>query len=246
VLAAFRHQEMPFPLLAERLQPERDPARSPIFQAVFVLHKLHGGALPGLAGFALGEPGARIDLGGLPVESIALADRGAPFDLTLTMAEEGEALWASLIYSAELFDLATIDRMGRRLASLLSGLVENPERPISELPGWSDEEAAQATAEEEGGHVAPKTAVEEVLAEIWRETLGIDRVGIHDGFSDLGGSRRERDRMLGRVRKVFQVTLKDGDLSNSPTVAGLAQAIARELLDGADEVTRAEILTELE
>ena len=246
VLAAFRHQEMPFPLLAERLQPERDPARSPIFQAVFVLHKSHGGSLPGLAGFALGEPGARIDLGGLPVESIALADRGAPFDLTLTMAEEGEALWASLVYSAELFDLATIDRMGRRLASLLAGLVEDPERPIAELPGWSDGEAMQATLEEEPGYVAPQTAVEEVLAEIWRETLGIDRVGIHDGFVDLGGSRRERDRMLARVRKVFQVILTSDTAGDSPTVAGLAQAIAEELLEGADEATRAEILTELE
>ncbi len=253
VLAAFRHQEMPFPLLAERLQPERDPARSPIFQAVFVLHKPHAGSLqslPGLAGFALGEPGARIDLGGLPVESLALSDRGAPFDLTLTVAEEGSALWATLVYSAELFDLATADRMGRRLATLLEGLADDPGRPISELPGWSAGEAAQATAETreepERAFVPPQTAVEEVIAEIWRETLGVDRVGIHDGFLDLGGGRRERDRMLARVRKVFQVTLPAEPLGGSPTVAGLARAIAAELLAGADEATRAEILTGLE
>jgi hypothetical protein len=52
--------------------------------------------------------------------------------------------------------------------------------------------------------------------------------------------------MLARVRKVFQVTLPAGGAGDSPTVAGLAQAIARELLESADEVTRAEILTELE
>ena len=39
-LAAFEHAELPFPLLAERLQPERDPARSPIFQVMFVHQNL--------------------------------------------------------------------------------------------------------------------------------------------------------------------------------------------------------------
>jgi acyl-CoA synthetase (AMP-forming)/AMP-acid ligase II/acyl carrier protein len=247
VLAAFRHQELPFPLLAERLQPERDPAWPPIFQAVFVLHKAHGAQVPGLAGFALGEPGARIDLGGLAIESIALPERGAPFDLTLTMAEEEGALWASLVYSAELFDAATAARLAGHLSTLLAGLVANPERPIGELPSLAAAEAAQAAASD--GHAAPQTAVEEVIAEIWRDVLGIERVGIYDGFFALGGGARELDRVLARLREVFQVALAadaNGFSSAGPTVAGLAQAIAAELLAGADAATLAEILTELE
>jgi acyl-CoA synthetase (AMP-forming)/AMP-acid ligase II/acyl carrier protein len=248
VLAAFRHQEMPFPLLAERLQPERDPARSPIFQAVFVLHKSHRSGVPGmsgLAGFALGEPGARIDLGGLAVESVALAGRGAPFDLTLTMAEEESALWASLVYSAELFDAATAERLAGRLAALLAGLVESPDRPIGELSVSSAAEAAQATAEETA-FVAPQTAVEETIAGIWREALGVERVGIHDDFFALGGGARELDRVLARLRELFQVALADGGVRAAPTVASLAREIAGELLTGADEATLSEIASELE
>src|SRR5262249_1928351 len=44
VLGAFEHQDFPFPLLVERLQPERDPSRSPLFEVVFALQKTHGPA----------------------------------------------------------------------------------------------------------------------------------------------------------------------------------------------------------
>ncbi|HEY8021205.1 MAG TPA: condensation domain-containing protein [Thermoanaerobaculia bacterium] len=247
VLAAFRHQDFPFPLLAERLQPERDPAWSPIFQAAFVLHKAHGGQLPGLAGFALGEPGARIDLGGLAVESIALPERGAPFDLTLTMAEEESALWASLVYSVELFDAATVARMAGHLSTLLAGLVETPELPIGSLPLLAPGEEAEVARRPVGapGHVAPQTAVEEVIAEIWRDVLAVERVGIHDDFFALGGGAPELGQVLARLSEVFQVALPEESALRAPTVAGLAQAIAAELLAGADEVTLSEILSEM-
>jgi len=247
VLAAFRHQDFPFPLLAERLQPERDPAWSPIFQAAFVLHKAHGAQLPGLAGFALGEPGARIDLGGLAVESMALPERGAPFDLTLTMAEEESALWASLVYSVELFDAATVARMAGHLSTLLAGLVETPELPIGSLPLLAPGEEAEVARRPAGApnHVAPLTAVEEVIAEIWRDVLSVERVGIHDDFFALGGGAPELGQVLARLSEVFQVALPEESALRTLTVAGLAQAIAAELLAGADEVTLSEILSEM-
>src|SRR5262249_11187755 len=40
---------------------------------------------------------------------------------------------------------------------------------------------------ERGGYVAPRTPTEEVLAKIWAEALGLERVGIHDNFFELGG-----------------------------------------------------------
>ncbi|HEV3076512.1 MAG TPA: amino acid adenylation domain-containing protein [Thermoanaerobaculia bacterium] len=85
-LAAFAHQDLPFPLLAERLGVERDPGRSPIFQVMFALYRERRQGEHGLGGFALGEGGAGLDLGGLVLESVPLSRRAVQFDLSLVAA----------------------------------------------------------------------------------------------------------------------------------------------------------------
>src|SRR5678815_5006293 len=102
VLNAFEHQDYPFSTLVERLQAARDPSRSPLFQVMFSMHKAHLGD-EGLSLFALGEAGARINLGGLELTSVPLKQRMAQFDLTLMMAEAGEELYATFEYNTDLF-----------------------------------------------------------------------------------------------------------------------------------------------
>ena len=80
--------------------------------------------------------------------------------------------------------------------------------------------------------VAPRTAVEEVLAGIWSELLGVDRVGVHDNFFDLGGHSLKATQLAARVRQGFGVELPLRRLFERPTVAGLAEAV--EQLRGAD------------
>jgi natural product biosynthesis luciferase-like monooxygenase protein/FkbM family methyltransferase len=147
VLAAYEHQDFPFALIAKRLQPERDPSRSPIFQAMFILQKAQRPELSRLAGFALGEGEARVPWAGLELESIRLGFRPAPFDLTLSMApismsEEG-GLAGSLQWNADLFDRATAERLAGHFVTLVQGIVAAPERPIDALPLLSAGEAAQ-------------------------------------------------------------------------------------------------------
>jgi natural product biosynthesis luciferase-like monooxygenase protein len=134
VLAAFEHQGYPFPHLVERLQPERDPSRSPIFQVMFILQKAYLLDGDGLVSFAIGESGARVALGELPLESVRVEQPAAQFDLTLVMAEVDGSLSASLQYNTDLFDAATITRFADHFQTLLKGTVAAPAQPISTLP----------------------------------------------------------------------------------------------------------------
>ena len=134
VLDAFAHQDYPFSMLVERLQAARDPSRSPLFQVMFSMHKAH---LPGdeaLSLFALGEAGARMNLGGLELESWPLKRRVAQFDLTLMMAEAGEELYATFEYNTDLFAAATIEQMAQSFQALLDAVVANPTERVCRLP----------------------------------------------------------------------------------------------------------------
>ena len=79
----------------------------------------------------------------------------------------------------------------------------------------------------EGAFVAPSTATEEVLALIWAETLGLDRLGVHDNFLELGGHSLLAAQLVSRVLKAFRVELPLGSLLEAPTVADMAEVIDR-------------------
>ena len=144
---AFEHQDYPFPLLVERLQPVRDPSRTPLFQVMFVWQQTPPTQGAGLAALALGEEGARASLGDLPVESMALAQGVSPFDLMLMMADAEGGLVASLRYSTDLFDADTVARMGGHFKTLLEGVVEQPSRRVSDLPLLDEAELRRVVVE---------------------------------------------------------------------------------------------------
>jgi amino acid adenylation domain-containing protein len=139
-LAAFEHQDYPFALLVERLQPTRDPSRSPIFQVMFVLQKAHLLDAESLGLFALGEAGARIKLGPLSLESRPLEQRVAQFDLTLALTETDGGLTASLEYNTSLFERETMERFAGHYCNLLESAAADPTLHISELNMLAEEE----------------------------------------------------------------------------------------------------------
>ncbi|HEY0607826.1 MAG TPA: condensation domain-containing protein, partial [Herpetosiphonaceae bacterium] len=134
VLGALAHQGYPFPLLAQQLQPERDPGRSPLFQAMFILQKTHLAQASQINAFAVGESGVRLNIGGLSIEPVALEQQISQFDLTLTVAEVEDRLAGSLQYNSDLFDAATIARMAEHWQMLLEGIVEHCDQPVADLP----------------------------------------------------------------------------------------------------------------
>jgi amino acid adenylation domain-containing protein len=143
VLADFEHQAYPFAELVKRLQPERDPSRASLFQVMFALQKAHLLDKEGLSSFALGETGVKIKVGGLGLESMALEQRVALFDLVLLMAEVGDALVGSLQYNVDLFDHATIARISAHFQTLLEDLLAHPGKRISDLQMLTEVEGQQ-------------------------------------------------------------------------------------------------------
>jgi acyl carrier protein len=75
--------------------------------------------------------------------------------------------------------------------------------------------------------VAPRGTLEEQLAEIWGQVLGVERVGAHDNFFELGGHSLLATRVVSRVREIIGVELPLLSLFEEPTVVGLAERIER-------------------
>jgi phthiocerol/phenolphthiocerol synthesis type-I polyketide synthase E len=74
-------------------------------------------------------------------------------------------------------------------------------------------------------YVAARTPVEQVVAGIWQEVLGIPQVGRYDDFFELGGHSVLVLQIISRLNQTFQVELSELSLLESPNVAGLAQCI---------------------
>ncbi len=74
-------------------------------------------------------------------------------------------------------------------------------------------------------YVAPRTEMEAELAQMVADVLGLERVGVHDSFFDLGGNSLLATRLIFQVRERFQTPVLLRSLFEEPTVAGLAYAI---------------------
>jgi acyl carrier protein len=80
-------------------------------------------------------------------------------------------------------------------------------------------------AESENDFEPPATVVEERLAELWGELLGVQRVGRRDNFFERGGHSLLAMQLVSQVRDRFGVDLPLKNLFERPTINGLAQAI---------------------
>ena len=88
--------------------------------------------------------------------------------------------------------------------------------------------SAPAHSRSESGavYVPPGNEVEQIIADFWQNLFGIQQVGIHDNFFDLGGNSLLAIQLVSHLRKAFQIELPMSKLFESPSVAELARAIA--------------------
>jgi len=90
-------------------------------------------------------------------------------------------------------------------------------------PGGPGVETARA-------YVAPRTDVEEIIAGIWREALGLDRVSVHDGFFELGGHSLLLLQVMRRLREAFDLEVPLRSIYEERTVEALALKVEELLL----------------
>ncbi|WP_330242055.1 amino acid adenylation domain-containing protein [Streptomyces sp. NBC_00525] len=89
-------------------------------------------------------------------------------------------------------------------------------------------------------YLAPRTEAEELVADIWREVLEIDRVGALDDFFDLGGHSLLATRVIARVRATADLTVPLRTLFTHRTVAAFAEAVEAALLAEIDALSEEE------
>ncbi|WP_448265466.1 amino acid adenylation domain-containing protein [Nostoc sp. DSM 114159] len=118
-MEAYSHQNLPFEMLVEALQPERNLSHTPLFQVMFVLQN---------------APTSELGLTGLTVNRLPIKGTTSRFDLTLSMENTATGLAGWWEYNTDLFDASTIERMTSHFVTLLEGIVANPEQRISQLP----------------------------------------------------------------------------------------------------------------
>ncbi|UXE58890.1 MAG: amino acid adenylation domain-containing protein [Woronichinia naegeliana WA131] len=131
-LSAYAHQDLPFEMLVERLQLDRDLSRNPLVQVMFSLQN---------------TPQSEGSLSGLKIENLPLPiDTKARFDLEVNFWEVSDRLEAVWCYSTDLFAASTITQMGQHFQNLLTAIAANPSLGIFELRMLSDAERHQLLA----------------------------------------------------------------------------------------------------
>ncbi|MDT5133377.1 MAG: hypothetical protein QOE41_2688, partial [Mycobacterium sp.] len=140
VLGALAHQDYPFTLLVERLRPARDLSQTPLFQVSFAWEQ------PRRFKDGPGGTGVAADRAALDLKTIHVGQGGAPLDLMMQVADTGGEFTCALQYNTDLFDDATIERMAGHFATVLGGIVADPDRRLSELALLTETERREQAA----------------------------------------------------------------------------------------------------
>ncbi|MEE8586416.1 MAG: amino acid adenylation domain-containing protein, partial [Acidobacteriota bacterium] len=180
VLGAFAHQEFPFGLLVEELDPERDTRYTPLFQLLFV--------------FQNAGRGERTDLDGVSVGAMRYRLRTSMFDLSLFMGEGKDGrLLGRAEYNSDLFDASTITRWTGQLRCLLRSALADPDAPLQSLPWTGDAERHQLLVEWNDTAALPPTGRDALLDGLFEAQTqrAPDRTALvwqehHLSYSDLG------------------------------------------------------------
>jgi amino acid adenylation domain-containing protein len=132
-LGAHAHQDVPFELLVQALQPQRDISRSPLFQVMF--------------NYMMNYSAPKVDLPDLTLRLERLHSGAAQFDINIDMWETNDGLNGVVEYCTDLFRHATITRFITQFRILVEAIIAAPDRKLSQYSLLPDEERRQLLVE---------------------------------------------------------------------------------------------------
>ncbi|WP_329791134.1 amino acid adenylation domain-containing protein [Lentzea sp. DG1S-22] len=212
---AYAHQDVPFERVVERLGVDRGSRAHPVYQVMIVLQ----------------EDSAPPRLGGLDVAVEPLDLAAAKLDLSVVFAHRADGgMDCQLEYAADRLDRAFVAHLGETLVRLLDLALSTPDVPLSRLglptaPAPAHENAPEQVEEEAPVRREPRDERERILCGLFADVLGLESVGVHDGFFALGGHSLLATRLISRVRAALGAELGLRAFFRAPTVAGVAAAL---------------------
>lgn len=148
VQEAITHQDYPFLLLVQKLNPERHIGRKPIFQAEFALQKAHQNQdVTALLQTILNRTDTTVEWGDLQLVPFPIRQTEGQSELFLELYDLADQVAGNLHYNSDIFESHTIERMTGHFQTILQGIVANPNQSITELPLLTEAERHQILVE---------------------------------------------------------------------------------------------------
>lgn len=203
ILDATNNQDLPLQALSEQLNI---PANL-LSRVMFTLQNVP----------ALPEKMANVDINRLDIE-----EGISNFDLSVSIREKESGLLIIVRYKTELFDRDSIQLLLARYASLLEQLHNAPETRLNQLTRFECKQIISQTST----YVPPASELEIIIADVWKDILQLERVGLYDDFFSIGGSSLAMLQVNTQLEQRLNRSCAIVELFSQPTVIGMATYLA--------------------
>lgn len=241
-VGALANPDIPFEKVVEALKPERNLSCNPIFQVMFSVIK------SAIRSHAFG------DVVAFPY---VVNSSTSILDLCATFIEDSDGKWwLQIDFDTSLFRVERIARMFEHYIELLRRVSSDLELRIDAIPiaGVAQPGLAGARSSRRNSQSSPKHgrrtrlaarhvealptagAEQALLAEIWKDVLGVQEIGIDDNFFDIGGHSLLAARLTAQIQNATGRTIPVSAIFRAPTIAALAILLRDDAVSKPDPV----------